>query len=266
MPENTIPAFEYAIEAGVDVLELDLAVTKDDVLVVSHDPVINQALCIGSRGSVAIRELTLAQVQQYDCGSKKHPGFPNQKQAPGTKIPTLDEVLDWIEPTGMLLNVEIKRDLPARTALVLAVARTLRQRKEMRSRLIISSFDPFMLAPFNLLLPGVPLALALPGAQVTLLESSHKKAAFLQQVKSELKLDNATVVCERVERWSPGRTFEWVISRAFSELAEFVALAGRHAAPGGRLAGHRARRRACRHHQPACRLRHQHRRQAVVGA
>ena len=38
LPENTIPAFEYAIEAGVDVLELDLAVTKDNVVVVSHDP------------------------------------------------------------------------------------------------------------------------------------------------------------------------------------------------------------------------------------
>jgi glycerophosphoryl diester phosphodiesterase len=40
-PENTLPAFEYAIEAGADVLELDLAVTKDNVLVVSHDPVLN---------------------------------------------------------------------------------------------------------------------------------------------------------------------------------------------------------------------------------
>ncbi|MBI3044122.1 MAG: 16S rRNA (guanine(527)-N(7))-methyltransferase RsmG [Betaproteobacteria bacterium] len=85
-------------------------------------------------------------------------------------------------------------------------------------------------------LPGIPLALALPHAHVTLLESSHKKAAFLQQAKFELKLDNTTVVCERVETWRPGRAFELVISRAFSDLAEFVTLAGRHAAPGGRLA------------------------------
>jgi 16S rRNA (guanine527-N7)-methyltransferase len=85
-------------------------------------------------------------------------------------------------------------------------------------------------------LPGIPLALALPGTQVTLLEASHKKAAFLQQAKTEMQLDNVSVVCERVEAWNAGRTFGMVISRALSDLAEFVALAGRHVAPGGRLA------------------------------
>jgi 16S rRNA (guanine527-N7)-methyltransferase len=85
-------------------------------------------------------------------------------------------------------------------------------------------------------LPGIPLALAAPRMQVTLLESSHKKAAFLQQAKSELKLDNLAVTCERVETWRPRREFEMVISRAFSDLADFVTLAGRHVAPGGCLA------------------------------
>ena len=85
-------------------------------------------------------------------------------------------------------------------------------------------------------LPGIPLAVAAPRTQVTLLEANQKKSAFLQQAKLELKLDNVAVVCERVEAWRPGRTFEMVISRAFSDLAEFVNLAGRHAAPGGRLA------------------------------
>ena len=85
-------------------------------------------------------------------------------------------------------------------------------------------------------LPGVPLALALPQASVTLLESSHKKAAFLQQAKIELKLDNIAVVCERVETWQPAGKFDMVISRAFSDLAQFVTLAGRHVASGGRLA------------------------------
>ena len=85
-------------------------------------------------------------------------------------------------------------------------------------------------------LPGIPLALALPGTEVTLLEASQKKAAFLRQAKAEMKLDNVSVVCERVEAWNAGRTFGMVISRALSDLAEFVALAGRHVAPGGRLA------------------------------
>ncbi len=85
-------------------------------------------------------------------------------------------------------------------------------------------------------LPGIPLALAVPRIHVTLLESSHKKMAFLQQAKFELKLDNATVTCARVEAWHPGREFEMVISRAFSDLAEFITLAGRHVVPGGCLA------------------------------
>ena len=85
-------------------------------------------------------------------------------------------------------------------------------------------------------LPGIPLALALPQASVTLLESNHKKAAFLQQARIELKLDNVAVACERVEAWPSGGKFEMVISRAFSDLAEFVTLAGRHVAPHGLLA------------------------------
>ena len=85
-------------------------------------------------------------------------------------------------------------------------------------------------------LPGIPLALALPRTHVTLLDSSHKKTAFLQQVRLELKLDNVAIVCARVDEWRPGRTFDMVIARAFSDLAEFIALAGRHVACGGRLA------------------------------
>jgi 16S rRNA (guanine527-N7)-methyltransferase len=85
-------------------------------------------------------------------------------------------------------------------------------------------------------LPGIPLALAAPHAQVTLLDSSHKKAAFLRQAAIELKLDNVEVVCERVEAWQPARPYELVISRAFSDLPEFAALAGRLVADGGVLA------------------------------
>lgn len=84
-------------------------------------------------------------------------------------------------------------------------------------------------------LPGIPLALALPESRFTLLESSHKKAAFLRQAVMELKLLNTEVVCERVEVWKPPAGFAVVISRALSDLAEFVSLAGRHAVAGGRL-------------------------------
>jgi 16S rRNA (guanine527-N7)-methyltransferase len=84
-------------------------------------------------------------------------------------------------------------------------------------------------------LPGIPLAIARPDLAVTLLDSSHKKAAFLQQAKTELALANVDVACERVEQWKPGRTFDVVVSRAFAELAEFVTQARHLAGPGGRM-------------------------------
>ena len=85
-------------------------------------------------------------------------------------------------------------------------------------------------------LPGVPLAIARPLLRVTLIDSNHKKAAFLRQAVMELHLDNVTVVCERVERWETARRFDMVVSRALADLPEFVRLAGRLVAAGGVLA------------------------------
>lgn len=82
-------------------------------------------------------------------------------------------------------------------------------------------------------LPGIPLALALPEAQVTLLDSNQKKAAFLQQAVIELKLTNAQVVCGRVENIQLNQQVSVVVSRAFAELEKFAALAGHWVAPGG---------------------------------
>jgi 16S rRNA (guanine527-N7)-methyltransferase len=85
-------------------------------------------------------------------------------------------------------------------------------------------------------LPGIPLALAQPQTRVVLLEASEKKAAFLRQAAIELALDNVEVARARVEDWRAPRAFELVVSRAFSDLARFVRLAGRLCAPGGLLA------------------------------
>jgi 16S rRNA (guanine527-N7)-methyltransferase len=84
-------------------------------------------------------------------------------------------------------------------------------------------------------LPGIPVAIARPDAAVSLLDSSHKKCTFLQQAKTELGLANVEVICERVENWKPGRTFDAIVSRAFSDLADFVAQAQHLLAAGGRL-------------------------------
>ena len=85
-------------------------------------------------------------------------------------------------------------------------------------------------------LPGIPLALASPGLEVTLLDSSHKKAAFLQQAVAELRVANATVVAKRIEAWQTDTRFDTIVSRAFADLGEFVSAAARLLAPGGAMA------------------------------
>jgi len=84
-------------------------------------------------------------------------------------------------------------------------------------------------------LPGVPLAIALPRTHVALLDSNQKKAAFLRQVAIELGLGNVEVVAGRAEAHAPSAPYDVIISRAFADLAEFVAAARHLLAPGGRF-------------------------------
>jgi len=84
--------------------------------------------------------------------------------------------------------------------------------------------------------PGIPIAVARPDIQVDLLDSSHKKCAFLRQAVAELGLKNACAVCERVESWRPSARFDWIVSRALAELREFIALTAHLLAPGGVVA------------------------------
>jgi len=70
--------------------------------------------------------------------------------------------------------------------------------------------------------PGIPLAIARPQWHVTLLDSNHKKAAFVTQAKLELSLPNVEIIVSRIENYRPAERFDVVISRAFSDLRTFV--------------------------------------------
>jgi len=81
--------------------------------------------------------------------------------------------------------------------------------------------------------PGIPLAIACPRMQVTLLDSNQKKGAFLRQAVSELQLDNATVVEDRVEAWQPQEKFDLIVCRALTDTGEFVRWSRHLLASGG---------------------------------
>lgn len=85
-------------------------------------------------------------------------------------------------------------------------------------------------------LPGLVLAIAQPDWQFTLLDSNSKKTSFVQQAVIELGVSNVSVHCERVEEWQPAERFDGIISRAFSELGEFLRNTRHLVAPHGRWA------------------------------
>lgn len=122
LPENTIPAFLKALEySKVTTLELDLAVTKDHHLVVSHEPWFNPAICSDSLGStlseeekISIYQLTYDQIRTFDCGSNGNPRFPEQQKMQVSK-PLLSEVINVVSRTlseqqrpQIQYNIEIK--------------------------------------------------------------------------------------------------------------------------------------------------------------
>ncbi|TGK32755.1 glycerophosphodiester phosphodiesterase [Leptospira gomenensis] len=94
-PENTWPAFAEAIRHGMTTLELDTVLTKDKKIVIHHDSETNPLICKKKDGgeivSVSLYELTLAELKQLDCGSKKNPKYPEQQPVPGTELITIEE-------------------------------------------------------------------------------------------------------------------------------------------------------------------------------
>jgi glycerophosphoryl diester phosphodiesterase len=162
-PENTIPAFLYAIEAGADALEMDLAVTKDNLLVVSHDPLINPEICRGPYPGTSIYTLTLAELRAHDCGVLKNPQFPKQQTVPGTYIPTLKEVLDLANRGSFQFDIEIKSfpDRPELTPAPEVFAGLLLEeirRRHLEQRVVVLSFDFRVLQGMQRLAPEMRLA------------------------------------------------------------------------------------------------------------
>ena len=124
LPENTIPAFYKAIDIGCHFLEMDVVVTKDKEILVSHEPWLNHEICLAPDGqqltpenekSYNLYQMTYAQIRQIDCGSIGHPRFPQQVSM-RTYKPSLRDMIDAMErytqQNGLLpiaYNIEVKR-------------------------------------------------------------------------------------------------------------------------------------------------------------
>jgi glycerophosphoryl diester phosphodiesterase len=159
-PENTLVSFAGALTMGVNTLELDMGITKDDQIVVSHERWLSPDLAKGPDGNyvappgINYVDISLADVKKYDVGqirpgSKYAESFPDQKPVPGTKVPTLAEVFALVRKSGdakVKLNIETKIDPdhpenspdPERFVTLLL---DLLQREHFEDRVMVQSFD-----------------------------------------------------------------------------------------------------------------------------
>jgi glycerophosphoryl diester phosphodiesterase len=160
LPENTLPAFAQALSIGVTTLELDTAVTRDGVVVVSHDATLNPDITRGSDGlwltrhGPAIHTLTWNELQQYDVGRIRPQTayaqrFPVQQPVDGTRMPRLTEVFALARRAGnstVRFNIETKisPEQPQHTLPPAEFARALIaliRAENLESRVTIQSFD-----------------------------------------------------------------------------------------------------------------------------
>lgn len=170
-PENTLAAFERALAIGVNTLETDLAVTRDGVLVISHDPVLNPDLVRGPDGQwlaskgPAIRTLTLEELRTYDVG-RTNPAsaygkqYPEQVPADGQRFPTLKEVFALGANNNVRFAIETKitptsgGDTPDPATFAKLVVDAVRE-AGMTQRVEVLSFDWRTLVEVKKLAPGI---------------------------------------------------------------------------------------------------------------
>lgn len=160
LPENTLPAFARALSIGVATLELDTAITRDGVVVVSHDAVLNPDITRDNdgrwldRGNLEIHALTWDELQRYDVGRIRPQTayaqrFLSQQPADGTRIPRLADVFALTRRAGnheVRFNIETKisPEHPQRTPPPETFARALIalvRAEKLESRVTIQSFD-----------------------------------------------------------------------------------------------------------------------------
>lgn len=159
-PQNTLPAFKKAVELGVDGFELDVHLTKDGVPVICHNYTINAT----SNGKGNITEYTFDELRNFDFGSYFSPVYK------GTKIPSVDEFLSFVETTEIkVMNIELKS--PKESAESGIVEKTIDSVREhgLMDILLISSFDP------NLLVRAKEYA---PECKTGILYSPEKKVSW----------------------------------------------------------------------------------------
>src|SRR6202171_5572281 len=224
LPENTLPSFANALSIGVDTLELDIGVTRDGAIVVSHERGLNPDLARAADGvyvappGIPFIQLRLEEVKKYDVGQIR-PGsayaaqIPEQRAVPGTPIPTLKEVFDLVRRSGnshVRLNIETKIDpnhpeeSPDPQRFVTLLLDVLAAEK-FSDRVMVQSFDWRTLQLVQKLAPAIPtvyLSLQKGSAATVFLNKASDWTAGFDPIKHEGSLPRA-IKAAGGAIWSP---------------------------------------------------------------
>jgi glycerophosphoryl diester phosphodiesterase len=192
-PENSLPAFLAALEAGVDAIELDVHATRDNVIVVHHDAALPDAS--GSRlAARAIRTISSSDLATLELSA-------------GIHVPSLAEVLRAIGPTA-IVYIEIKaRDIES------LVAAVLREASVSAGRCAVHSFDHRIVRKFGTLAPEVPTGILQVGYPID--SASLLKAANARDLWQECEFIDAELVTSihaaggRVIAWTCNDAADW---------------------------------------------------------
>ena len=130
-PENTLPAFRMAADMGADGVELDVQETKDGVLVVCHDETVDRT----SNGAGWVKDFTFEEIRKLDFSG-------GNAAYEGVKIPSMEEVLDLLAPTGLTINIELKTGIVFYDRIEEKILQLVRN-KNWEDRVIYSSFNHY---------------------------------------------------------------------------------------------------------------------------
>lgn len=122
VPENTTEAMLEALKYPITTLELDVVIAKDNVVMVSHEPWMSSEICLDPKGNsvkekaINLYQLTSDEISKYDCGSKKHARFPQQKKMKTSK-PRLEKLLSETEKVILQKNLQINYNIEIKSTL-----------------------------------------------------------------------------------------------------------------------------------------------------
>ena len=148
-PENTLIAFKKALELGVDMIELDVHLSKDGEVVIIHDDTLNRT----TNGKGKVAEYTLKELKQLDAGSSSSPPYS------GERIPTLKEVLQLVE-ARVPLAIELKKGERDRTTIIDLADRAFQEVEKMGmlNQVLFASFELSAIERIQERNPHVPVA------------------------------------------------------------------------------------------------------------